>query len=349
MGIIGETKARGSLFMIEEEKGFNESLTVVYDNTLNKEVVSNLTPAEHNLWMGIMAKIKNKGTHTTRVSFEELEGLSGVSETHNKTQMVHSLESLSKKITQVNYRVHAKNNGGTGITGHIALFHSFLISAETEDLEVSINPELEHLTNRFKKGTYTSFKHEEFVGTKNKYGKMLFRILAQFKGTGFVVITKDELMQRMNCPKSYSSTLFHGRCLEPAIESCQLSFKNLRFEAERYGKSIVRYKFYFDKNSVSDSFVPPVEKPTMIDEVKKATTNESRGRKDVTPKKVTDHKKPKVEPWPDFRPGFTREGNPCPYGEESNYLYNLSMDQQRDMGSKLEHFEREGIELKEEE
>lgn len=317
--------------------GFESSLTVVYDNTLNSEIVSNLTPAEHNLWMGIMAKIKNKGTHKTKVSFEELEGLSGVSDTHNKAQMVQTLESLSDKITRVNYRLHAKNNGGSRITGHIALFHSFLIDKDTQNLEVSINPELDYLTNRFTKGTYTSFKHEEFIGTKNKYGKMLFRILAQFKSTGFVVIKKDELMQRMNCPKSYSLTLFHDRCLKPAIESCQLSFNNLRYEQIKYGKKVVRYEFYFDKNSVADSFVPPKEEPSMLEKVKKAT---GRTRKDVTPAKSLSleerrrqYNATKVKtPWPNFRVGFTKAGSPCRLGHEDELIYNLTAQERLDRG-----------------
>ncbi len=208
---------------MNDNKNISTNLTVAFNNDFNKKVIEDLTKKEHNLLMSLVGKTKNKGLKEVSLSFDEVSDSVGF--TREKTNRIISIvDSLWDKIKMTDYALYVQSKTGPKKAGGVMLFSYLSIDKEAQLVKLKLNPDLEYFLNSFSSGQFTSLKLKDFQATQNKYGKLLFRLLAQYKKTGFYVTSRDKLFYLLEKPDSYNISMFHKRILTPALKSIEPFF-----------------------------------------------------------------------------------------------------------------------------
>ncbi|MEJ7257764.1 replication initiation protein, partial [Staphylococcus epidermidis] len=85
------------------------------------------------------------------------------------------------------------------------LFTGYEVNVDTQELIVSINPKLKHVLNEITKD-FTKFELKEMTHLKSTYSKNMFRLLKQYKHTGYFKIQINDFRERLDIPSSYRMT-----------------------------------------------------------------------------------------------------------------------------------------------
>ncbi len=81
---------------------------------------------------------------------------------------------------------------------------TFIIDGKkTNTLKVSINPEFKYLTNLF--DMFTAFELEDYNKMSTSYGQELYRLIKQFRTTGFYRVKIEDLRHMLSVPKNYTN------------------------------------------------------------------------------------------------------------------------------------------------
>ncbi len=231
------------------------NLTIVFKNVFNKKIIEGLEQSEHNLLLGLLGKLKEKGLKEVSISFAEVSVLMGQADV--RPQRVNdTVLSLWDKIKMTDYTLYAQGPKGLSRAGGVMLFSHLKVDKENNNIKLKMNPDLAYFVNSFDDGNFVSLELKQFIETRNKHGKNLFRLLSQYKRTGFFVADRDTLFYLMCKPKSYDIRRFHSLVLGPAIKSIESVFENLTVNKIKKGRRIVRYEFHFtprtEKNQLFD-------------------------------------------------------------------------------------------------
>jgi len=194
---------------------------VIYKNELNTIPFRKFTSIEMDLFFSICSQIKNKGIEKIRYTFEELKNVSDYQDRH-KERFVYNLENTYDKMTQLSYRYEDKKQ-----IRKFILFTDFVIDKEEEYIEISINPKLEYILNEIS-SEFTKFELEEFTNMRSSYSKTAFRLLKQFRLTGFWKIKVEDFRELLDIPKSYDMRKITQKILQPIQKELNPLFKNLK-------------------------------------------------------------------------------------------------------------------------
>lgn len=246
-----------------------ENLTVVFNNVFNKETIRGLEPREYNLLMGIVGKIKKKGIEEVTISFDEVSSLIG-NEYETASKIITLVDSLWEKVKMTDYALYVQGKNGPKKAGGVMLFSYLSVDEKEHQLKIMMNPALEYFVNSFTQGGYTSLRLKDFQRATNKYGKSLFKLLAQYSTTGFYKVQRDDLIRLLDKPDSYDIRRFHSRVLNPAIKDVSEFFVDLELTKVKKGRNITHYEFRFKPQKNTRKWDPSLGTKT---------------RKDVTPDK----------------------------------------------------------------
>ncbi|WP_312573967.1 replication initiation protein, partial [Staphylococcus saprophyticus] len=83
-------------------------------------------------------------------------------------------------------------------------------------LQRSTAPELKHILNEFT-GNFTNFELQEMTQLKSTSAKNMCRILKQYKHTGYFTIGMDDLIERLDIPKTYKIKYNNKQEFKPII------------------------------------------------------------------------------------------------------------------------------------
>lgn len=245
------------------------NLQVVFNNAFNKEVIKDLTSSEHNLLMGLLGKLKEKEDAEITIDFDEVSALCGQS-ARMPTQIIELSNSLWDKVKMTDYSLYSQSKSGPYKSGGVMLFSYLAVDKDEQVIRLAINPDLQYFVNSFSGGSYTSLKFKDFQQTKDKYGKLLYRLLAQYSNTGFYKVKLTELKRLLDCPAAYDTRRFNEKIVNPSIKSLEPFFNNLKLNKIKKGRNITHYEFTFSPQEKTRQWDPNLIK---------------KSRKDVTPKK----------------------------------------------------------------
>jgi len=215
--------------------------TVVYKNDMNLVPLRKFNNTEVNLFFTLCNKLKDKGNLTVNVPFEELKELSNYY-SHDKKLFIQDLEKFYDKVFSLTYREETEN-----VIRKFILFTKVEIYKDKEYVAIGVNPDLEHIINSLT-SNFTKFELKEMTHLKSTYSKHMFRILKQYKHTGYVKIKIDDFRERLDIPSSYRMTNINQKVLAPIIKELGFIFNNLsinKIKAKK-GRKIEWLEFTFD-------------------------------------------------------------------------------------------------------
>ncbi|MCG2064974.1 RepB family plasmid replication initiator protein [Staphylococcus epidermidis] len=217
--------------------------TVVYKNDLNLVPLRKFTSTEINLFFAMCNKLKEKETNTLHLSFDELKELSNYSpKTRNINRFVKDLDDVYKKMLELTIRYEDDE-----VIERFILFNHYRIHKKDQYLEISTSPNLKHILNSIT-SNFTKFELKEMTNLKSTYSKNMFRILKQYKHTGYMKIKIDDFRERLDIPKSYRMTDINKNVLKPIITELNAIFNNLHINKikAKKGRKIEWLEFIFD-------------------------------------------------------------------------------------------------------
>ena len=210
---------------------------------MNLVPLRKFTSTEINLFFAMCNKLKEKETNTLHLSFDELKELSNYSpKTRNINRFVKDLDDVYKKMLELTIRYEDDE-----VIERFILFNHYRIHKKDQYLEISTSPNLKHILNSIT-SNFTKFELKEMTNLKSTYSKNMFRILKQYKHTGYMKIKIDDFRERLDIPKSYRMTDINKNVLKPIVTELNAIFNNLHINKikAKKGRKIEWLEFIFD-------------------------------------------------------------------------------------------------------
>lgn len=215
--------------------------TVVYQNEMNLVPLRKFTSTEIDIFFSLCNKLKEQNMKELSIDFEELRHLSNYYHRSQK-RFVKDLEHVYDKMLSLTYT----ERSGLSFKKFV-LFTGYEVNVEAQQLIVSINPKLKHVLNEIT-ADFTKFELKEMTHLKSTYSKNMFRLLKQYKHTGYFKIHIDDFRERLDIPSSYRMTHINQKVLTPIIKELGFIFINLHINKikARKGRKIEYLEFTFD-------------------------------------------------------------------------------------------------------
>lgn len=205
-----------------------ENMIVKYGNKLNNFNYGRFTAVEADIFFSLIAKIKNTDGKLV-MSFDELKELSNYYSRDMK-RFINDVERTFNKYLHLTYREEDEEK--ISITN---VFQKAVVLKEKGLVKVTVTPGMEDVILSVSEN-FTRFELSEFTNLRGSYSKSIYRLLKQYRHTGIMTISVEDLRFKLDVPKSYAVKDIDKVVLSKSIDELSLYFKNLKVEKE-YKKS----------------------------------------------------------------------------------------------------------------
>ena len=274
--VLTESNNFISIYLSEDQKLHTNFR---YANAFNRTTMGNYNATDLNIFHCILVEAKKyidfhyssidlDSDLRFSIDFNELFELCSLDRRHNASSKLFNAVSEFVKKSMANTFQLVEANGKKITWTHF--FTSLTFDLEVKKLYVAMSSVMiRSILLEFDKG-YTEFEIIEFLSIKSKYAKLLYKLLKQYKTTGFFIISLKDLISILEIPASYKYNDIKKQILQKSIDELKspivdlidqsqerIRFNNLKFEPiynnsfkETKGrKSVEKIKFTFDKVS----------------------------------------------------------------------------------------------------
>lgn len=209
--------------------------TVIYHNEMNLVPLRKFTSVEIDLFFAMCNKLKEQDTNKLYLSNYNYE-------TRNINRFIGDLQNIYKKMLEITYRREDED-----VIEFFVLFNHFKIHKTEKYLEISTNPDLKFVLNDITHN-FTKFELKELTNLKSSYSKTMFRLLKQYKHTGYLKLSMEDFRTRLDVSKSYQMCDITKRVLKPISKELTPIFNNLNINKvkAKKGRKIEYLEFIFD-------------------------------------------------------------------------------------------------------
>jgi len=219
---------------------------VKYHHELNTIPLRKFSSVEMNLFFSIVSRMREKGDKTVRFSFDQLKELSNYKATAN-TRFIDDLESTYDKLMDLRFG----RRSADGLNRErFVMFNEFKIigKADIPYAEIQIHEKAIPLLNDLDE--WVRYSLQQFTELQSSYSKTMFRLLKQFRTTGYAYFSKEDFFELLDIPKSYSNkpANIDSRILKPIKEELTPLFRGLTIRKRHgkgRGKPVIGYQFSF--------------------------------------------------------------------------------------------------------
>lgn len=217
---------------------------VIYKNEMNMIPMRNFNSVEMNLFFSICSQMREKNTKTVTFTFEELKELSNYKPT-STSRFADDIESVYRKMINLNY-YHKQNKKRE----MFILFTGFSIDEKEMTAEIRTNPDFEYILNQLTH-EFTRFELEEFVSLKSSYSKSMYRLLKQYRTTGYWIKSIDIFRDLLCIPEKYRMCDIDKWVLKPIKEELSFCFNKLKVKkiSSKKSRRIEFIEFSFESQN----------------------------------------------------------------------------------------------------
>lgn len=245
----------------------NGALMIKYHNNLNKIALKDFNQRELGIFFAVCSIMKEQGIKELNISFSDLEKLIGIP-FKDKNELVINIRSTNKKL--LNLKTETSNNG---VYIDFVLFRTFITDTNNNMLTIKVNEDFAYILNDLTQN-FTLFDLKEFNLLSSIYAKHLYRLLKQFRYTGYYKVEINEFRRLFDIPSSYQMNDIDKRVLKPAIKEVSAFFNSLMMNKIKEGRKIKYLEFKFSKeqrSSIVDNTIDvpiTIENPAVIEQRK---------------------------------------------------------------------------------
>ena len=271
---------------------------VEYHNDLHKLSMGSFTELEQNLLFGVLVKCREqKSGVEIELKADDLMRFINQRKNTTKQDLLNIALNLYDNFFKLDFKI-IKKQGNLERRSYYNLFSKFDIyinnieNLEKQKLEqefshlvLKVNDDFAYLLHEFTNGLYTQFELEEFLFLRGKYPKILYRLLKQFRLTGYFIATWEKFKEKMGIPLDMRNATIEKQILKPCVEKlsqtmkthlfdARIPFENLKYklkkESSKRGKpKVTHIEFYFKP-----------QEPSCLDERQKYI-NEQKAKKPI--------------------------------------------------------------------
>jgi len=197
-----------------------------------------------NLFFSIVSRMRDKGEQTVRFSFDQLKDLSDYKATAN-SRFIDDIYSTYEKILSLRFG----NRSANGLNRSMfVMFTQFEIVGDTDEpyVDIKLFEKAIPLLNGLDEWVRYSLK--QFNELQSSYSKTMFRLLKQFRTTGYAYFSKEDFSELLDIPKSYRESDINKNIFKPIKEELTPLFRGLTIK-KKYGKGrgkpVIGYQFSF--------------------------------------------------------------------------------------------------------
>lgn len=240
---------------------------VKYHNDFNKIKLPSFTELEQNLLFGMLVKIKNN----SECEFSANELRNFVSDKNpTNAELFNYANTLGEKFFKADFTEIRKINEKEMAKTTYNLFKEytiFFLNYENEKvltrIKIEINEIFAYLVNELT-ANFTRFELAEFIALSGKYTKTLYRLLKQYRQTGWVQWDFKEFKDILDIPSDYEMCNIDQRILKPAIKELtqeqnlfdfgkRIPFQNLTYKKiKKGGNKVTAIRFDFTPEQIQE-------------------------------------------------------------------------------------------------
>ncbi len=214
---------------------------VKYHNHMNEISFRKFNSVELDLFFSICYQMKEKKSDIIQLSFSEIKQIAKLKMNYTIEDFSKILKSMYKKLIGLSFSLEDEKE-----YLEFVLFTKYQINKEHQFISIKINDEFSYILNDLT-ANFTRFELEEYTKLRSSYSKQMFKLLAQFKSTGVLIVLMNDFKQKLDIPNSYKMHHIDKFVLKPILTELPSYFKNLKLEKIKKGRNIDRLKFTFDK------------------------------------------------------------------------------------------------------
>jgi plasmid replication initiation protein len=216
---------------------------VRYNNIMNDIGFRKFTPVEFDLFFSLCAKMKRLGTESVTFTFEELKELVQYS-SRDRNRFILDLATTYAKMLALNFKYESESE-----LVQFVLFTKFRIDKDRDIVEVKVNEEFSFILNEITTN-FTRYELKDFTYLKSSYSKTMYRLLMQFKSTGFYKVTIEEFRRLLDIPEVYKISHIDQKIFTPIKKELTPLFdyfeiKKIKKKGRGRGGIVSHFEFYF--------------------------------------------------------------------------------------------------------
>lgn len=217
---------------------------VKYHSELNTIPLRKFTPVQMNLFFSIISRMRDKGENKVSFTFDQLKDLSDYKATANN-RFIDDLEETYDKLMDL--RFGRRSTSGLR-RERFVLFSAFDINGDANEpyAEIQIHEKAVPLLNDLDE--WVRYSLQQFNELQSSYSKTMFRLLKQFRTTGYAYFSKEDFFELLDVPKSYKQGDIDRAIIKPIREELTPIFTGLTIK-KKYGKGrgkpVIGYQFSF--------------------------------------------------------------------------------------------------------
>ena len=213
---------------------------VCYKNELNLIPMRNFNSKEMDLLFSICSQVREKGTDIVEFTFDDLKELSDYKMTATK-HFIKDIESVYDKLIQLNLKIGTD----TEFTKFV-LFKEYSVSESKGIVTVGVNEKFKYILNEITQN-FTKFELEEFTNIRSSYAKTAYRLLKQYRKTGYAIFTINQFRELLCIPESYQTFNINQKIINPIEAELSQYFQGLKIKKVKAkgGRNITHIEFTF--------------------------------------------------------------------------------------------------------
>lgn len=217
---------------------------VKYHSELNTIPLRKFTPVQMNLFFSIISRMRDKSENKVSFTFDQLKELSDYKATANN-RFIDDLEETYDKLMDL--RFGRRSTSGLR-RERFVLFSAFDINGDADEpyAEIQIHEKAVPLLNDLDE--WVRYSLQQFNELQSSYSKTMFRLLKQFRTTGYAYFSKEDFNELLDVPKSYKQGDIDRAIIKPIREELTPIFTGLTIK-KKYGKGrgkpVIGYQFSF--------------------------------------------------------------------------------------------------------
>ncbi len=154
------------------------NVLVKYTNPINSLNITQLSQLELNVFVALISTVKNKGTQSINLSFNDFRQLARVEKNIAEDSFNDLVIGTFKKIGAGSIALEIKDKFLM-----FPLFQKILVDKSTKKIKYNVSNEFVKYFNNFAR-EYTMFPLFDFTAIKGKYAKIIYKQLMQYVSTG---------------------------------------------------------------------------------------------------------------------------------------------------------------------
>lgn len=217
---------------------------VCYKNDFNTVPLRNFNSKELDLLFSICSQIREKGNNAIELTFEDLKELSDYKMTSIK-HFIKDIENIYDKLISLNFKIGTDNE-----FTKFVLFKKYTVSETKGTVTVSVNEEFKYILNDLT-ANFTKFELEEFTNLRSSYSKTAYRLLKQFRSTGYAIFEIQEFKSLLCIPEKYQMSDIDKKVFKYIQEELSQCFNSLKINKLKKNKNrkITHIEFTFKPES----------------------------------------------------------------------------------------------------